>query len=114
MAAARAARDAARLELERANVRARVELAVTREVLRAAWERSRRYETELLPKAQSVRQSVAAAFSDGATSLLALLEAERNANEVSAQAAGARADLLAARADFEAAQDRVPQLEKQP
>lgn len=58
---------------------------------------------DLLPKARTVRDTVRFAYEEGAASLLELLEAERNANDIRLAAVSARGDLAAARADFLAA-----------
>jgi outer membrane protein TolC len=62
---------------------------------------------DLLPKSQKVRDIVRFAYEQGAASLLELLEAERNANDIRLAAVSARGDLAAARADFFAARPGV-------
>ncbi len=103
IAAAESALSGAKRELETARLRVRAELASTRDVLHAAEARAAEYSQKLLPSAEQVRSSVEFAYAHGAASLLELFEAERNANEIRVAAAGARADLVAARADFAAA-----------
>ena len=97
------AAESARRDLVRGRVRARQDLAATREILETARARARRLTDELLPKARSVRDTVRFAYEQGAASLLELLEAERNANEIRLAEASARGDLVSARADFRAA-----------
>ncbi len=67
---------------------------------RAQWQA---YDGEILPKAEFVRRSSEFAFRSGGTSLLQLLEAERNANDLRLAAAQAASDTLSAAADLAAA-----------
>jgi len=55
---------------------------------------------QLLPKAESVQQTVAFAYEKGGASLLELLEAERNANDLRLAALGTIAESLSALADL--------------
>ena len=87
--AAEVARDAARRDLGRGRVRAEQDLAATRQALEIADARSTRLAGELLPKAESVRETVRDAYQQGGASLLELLEAERNANDIRLAAATA-------------------------
>ena len=101
--AAGVARDAAARDLARGRVRAEQDLAATRQALETATARAARLAGELLPKAESVRDTVRYAYEQGGASLLELLEAERNANDLRLAAAAAQGDLAAARADYRAA-----------
>lgn len=101
--AAQVVAESARRDLARGRVRARQDLAATREALETAHARARRLVDDLLPKARKVRDTVRFAYEQGAASLLELLEAERNANDIRLAAASARGDLAAAGADFRAA-----------
>ncbi|HXM75248.1 MAG TPA: TolC family protein, partial [Thermoanaerobaculia bacterium] len=103
IAAADVALSGARRELETARLRVRSELASTRDALDAAAARATRYANDLLPKAERVRSTVEYAYGQGGASLLELLEAERNANEIRLAAASAQGDVVATRADFAAA-----------
>ncbi len=105
------ARDAARRDLERARVRAAQDLAATREALDTAAARAARLSDDLAPKALGVRETVRYAYEQGGASLLELLEAERNANDLLLAAASARGDLAAARADYLAARAAAPDKE---
>ncbi len=105
---AEVARDAARRDLARGRVRAEQDLAATRQALEITASRADRLVGELLPKAESVRETVRYAYEQGAASLLELLEAERNANDLRLAAAAAQGDLAAARADFRAARPDAP------
>lgn len=103
IAAAEAVRRAARQDLERAVLRARADLVLTRAAADAAAARDARFADDLVPKAERVRETVRYAWSQGGASLLELLEAERSANEIRLAASQARGDLVTARADFAAA-----------
>lgn len=97
---AEAALESARADTRRTEERARTELASTRAALAAAEARLVRYERDLVPRAARAREAVAFAWSEGGASLVELLEAERSAADVALSAAGARSDLLSARADW--------------
>ncbi len=97
------AAESARRELVRGRVRAEQDLAATRQALDVATARAARLAGELVPKATSVRDTVRYAWEQGGASLLELLEAERNANDLLVAAAAAQGDLAAARADYRAA-----------
>ncbi|HEX7616949.1 MAG TPA: TolC family protein [Thermoanaerobaculia bacterium] len=101
--ASRVAVESARRDLARGRVRVRQDLAATRDAFETAQLRALRLVNDLLPKAQTVRDTVRFAYEQGAASLLELLEAERNANDIRLAAISARGDLAAARADFRAA-----------
>jgi len=101
--AAQVAVESARRDLARGRVRVRQDLAATRDAFETARMRTLRLVNDLLPKSQKVRDTVRFAYEQGAASLLELLEAERNANDIRLAAVSARGDLAAARADFLAA-----------
>jgi len=105
--AAEVAVESARRDLARGQVRVRQDLAATRDAFETARTRALRLVNDLLPKAQAVRDTVRFAYEQGAASLLELLEAERNANDIRLAAVSARGDLAAARADFFAARPGV-------
>ncbi len=110
--AASAAAESARRDLARGRVRTEQDLAATREALEIARERAGRLAGELVPKATAVRETVRYAYEQGGASLLELLEAERNANDLLVAAATAEGDLAAARADYRAARLAAPATEK--
>ncbi len=97
------AAESARRDLVRGRVRAEQDLAATRQALDVARARAARLAGELVPKATTVRDTVRYAWEQGGASLLELLEAERNANDLLLAAAAAQGDLAAARADYRAA-----------
>ena len=106
--AAQVAVETARRDLTRGRVRVRQDLAATRDALETARARAVRLVNDLLPKSKTVRDTVRFAYGQGAASLLELLEAERNANEIRLAAVSARGDLITARADFLAARPGAP------
>jgi len=110
--AASVAVESARRDLARGRVRTEQDLAATREALEIARERAGRLVGELVPKATSVRDTVRYAYEQGGASLLELLEAERNANDLLVAAATAQGDFAAARADYRAARLAAPATEK--
>ncbi len=103
IAAAGLAKDQAARDLAKIQARAASEQALARAGYVAAEDRLAKYQDSVLPKALAVRESVTFAYRQGAASLLELLEAERNANEVALATAQARADALSAAADLSAA-----------
>lgn len=110
--AASVAAESARRDLARGRVRTEQELAATREALAIARERADRLAGDLVPKSTSVRDAIRFAYEQGGSSLLELLEAERNANDLLVAAAAAQGDLAAARADYRAARLAAPATEK--
>jgi outer membrane protein, heavy metal efflux system len=105
--AAEVAVESARRDLTRGRVRVQQDLAATRDAFETARMRALRLVNDLLPKALAVRDTVSFAYAQGAASLLELLEAERNANDIRLAAVSARGDFAAARADFLAARPGV-------
>lgn len=103
IAAAEAARAQAVNELHRVEARIAAEISSTRARYEAAVERRRRYVTDVVPGSANVRRTVAFAYEKGGASLLDLLSAERNDNEVRLAAAQAAADAAIAAANLRAA-----------
>jgi cobalt-zinc-cadmium efflux system outer membrane protein len=100
---AEVARDSAQRRLAQARAEASGEIAAARGALSAAQLRRDLLDTNLLPRAEKVQETVAFAYEKGGASLLELLEAERNLNELRLAALGSEADLLSAAADLAAA-----------
>jgi cobalt-zinc-cadmium efflux system outer membrane protein len=105
--AAETARDSARRDLHQAEARAWGEIATASTAWDAALDRRRRVHGDLLPRAEKVEQMVAFAYQNGAASLLELLEAERNLNELRLAAVATDAEALSAAADLAAARGEV-------
>jgi len=103
VAAADAARAQAESEARRVRAQAVADLAAARAALGAAIERRRLLRDELLPRADSVRRSVAFSYEKGLASLLELLEAERSLNDVRLAAVASESEAVAAAAQLAAA-----------
>jgi len=103
IATATVARDRATRERERVRARIASDRATARAGFASALERWRSFHQTILPKAETVRETVIYAYRNGGASLLELLEAERSANDVAVAAAQAAADALTAAADLAAA-----------
>jgi hypothetical protein len=72
-----------------------------------ASERLQRYQNQILPKSQKVRESVAFAYEKGGSSLVDLLEAERADNDARLATAQAMSDTASAVADLKAATEAM-------
>lgn len=103
IASAEATRAQASNELHRVEARIAAEVASTRARYEAAVERRKRYVNDVVPGSGNVRRTVAFAYEKGGASLLDLLSAERNDNEVRLAAAQATADAAIAAANLRAA-----------
>jgi cobalt-zinc-cadmium efflux system outer membrane protein len=97
------ARDQAARERERVRAAIAGDRATARASFDSAAERFHGYRQEILPKALAVRETVVYAYQNGGASLLELLEAERNANDLRLAAAQSAGDLVSAAADLTAA-----------
>ena len=99
-----AARDQAAIQLQktRGQIFSEIKIAgIAYENARARWER---YDREIRPKSEEVRKTVAFAYEKGGASLLDLLTAERNDNDVRLATAHAQAESASAAADLVSAQ----------
>lgn len=108
--AARAARTQAEAQLDKVRAQAAADVAVARSALQEAERRDAAYREQLVPKSSEVLRSVTFAYEHGGASLLDLLSAGRNDNDVRQGATHAAADALAARLALAAALNelRVP------
>ncbi len=104
--AARAAQDAAQALLDKARLQAAADVATNRSAFREARERAAAYREKLRPQSASVTQTIAYAYEHGGASLLELLAAERNDNDVRIATARAQADAAAASFALAAALNR--------
>jgi cobalt-zinc-cadmium efflux system outer membrane protein len=100
IAAAAVARDQAARDRERVAATIAADRATARNAFDGALGRWQIYRQGIVPKAEEVRNTVVYAYQHGGASLLELLEAERNANEIRLAAAQAAADTLSAAADL--------------
>ncbi len=100
IAAAAVARDQAARERQRVEATIVSDRATARSTFDGAVGRWQSYRQGIVPKAEKVRETVVYAYQHGGASLLELLEAERNANEIRLAADQAAADTLSAAADL--------------
>jgi len=108
IAAAEATRKQAELNAARVMAQGRAELATARQNYQNARQRRENYARGIVPKSSTVRQAVTFAYDRGGASLLDLLNAQRNDNEVRLAEAQATAEAAVARAELEAAQFSSP------
>jgi len=101
--AAQAAREQARLALAKVEAQAAADITTSRLAYDEAVVRWRKYSETLRPKSEDIRKTMAYAYEQGGASLLDLLVAERNDNEVRLAAAQAAADTAIAVAALTAA-----------
>jgi cobalt-zinc-cadmium efflux system outer membrane protein len=109
--AAEAARDQSALTLGKLEAQARADLATAQVAYQEAEARLKRYQQQIVPRSAQVRESVAFAYSKGGASLVDLLTAERDDNNVRLAAAQARSDTASAAADLRAANTTISQKE---
>ena len=105
--AAEAAREQARLAFEKAKAEAVADIAVSRLAYNDALKRWRSYRDSIQPKSEQIRQTMAYAYQKGGASLLDLLVAERNDNDIRLAAAQAASDMASAGAAFKAATQEI-------
>jgi len=108
ISAAGAALEQARVAYNKARTQAAGELATARLVYEDAAKRSQQYRDSVRPKSEEIRKSISFAFEKGGSSLLDLLVAERNDNEVQLAAAQSAADLALAIATLKAVTTEMP------
>jgi cobalt-zinc-cadmium efflux system outer membrane protein len=101
--AAEAALDQVAIQLEKVSAQAVAEIATARTSYEFALSRWLTYRDELIPKSRQVRETVAFAYQKGGASLLDLLSAQRNDNDVRLATAQAAADTASAAGALRAA-----------
>ena len=94
--AARAARDSAQAQLDKVRAQAAADVAAGRLAFREARARASVFAENLQPQSAAVAQTVAYAYERGGASLLELLAAKRNDNEIRVATAHAQADAVSA------------------
>ena len=104
---ARAAREVAQAQLDKARLQAVAEVAGSRSAFREARARATAFVEQLRPQSAAVAKTVAYAYEHGGASLVELLAAERNDNEVRIAAARAQADAATAAFNLSAALNRL-------
>jgi len=101
--AAEAARASAALEVARLEASARADLATLSAARDEAASRWHRYRDELRPRSEEIRRSVSLAYQKGGASLIDLLEAQRNDNDVRLATMQAASDAVIAAAELRSA-----------
>ncbi len=94
IAAATAAREQAITQREKTRGQIHAEIAVARVTYLNAVHRWQDYRTQLQPKSDEIRKTIALAYEKGGASLLDLMSAERNDNDVRLAATQAAADAV--------------------
>ena len=108
IAAATAVRDQAAVRVRQAEAAAAADIVSARSSLAAARERRQRYVEQILPRSAEIAKTVRFAYQKGGASLLDLLTAERNDNEVRLAAAQAASETIQAAAAVLAAESVLP------
>ena len=103
IAAARVAITAAKVQADKLRAQIAADIAVARVAYEEAAARLQRFRTQIRPKSEQVRKTVAFAYEKGGASLLDLLSAERNDNDVRLATAAAAADTATAAVNLKAA-----------
>lgn len=103
LAAARAAITAAKVQTDKLRAQIAADIAAARVAYAEASGRLQRYREQIRPKSEQVRKTVAFAYEKGGASLLDLLSAERNDNDVRLATAAAAADAATAAVNLKAA-----------
>jgi cobalt-zinc-cadmium efflux system outer membrane protein len=103
ISAAEASREQSALALSKLEAQAKADLAAAQVAYQEADTRLKRYQEQILPRSAQVRESVAFAYSKGGASLVDLLTAERDDNNIRLAIAQARSDRASAAADLRAA-----------
>jgi outer membrane protein, heavy metal efflux system len=101
--AAEAARDQAARDVQRVEAGIAAEIAIARTAYGEAAARWQRYRDEVRPRSAHVRDSVSHAYERGGASLLDLLQAARNDNDVRLATVQAAGDVVVAAATLRAA-----------
>jgi outer membrane protein, heavy metal efflux system len=101
--ATQAARDQARIAYDKTRAQAVADIAVAQLAYDDAAKRWRRYRESIRPKSEQIRKTMAFAYAQGGASLLDLLSAERDDNDVRIAAAQAAADTAATAAVLKSA-----------
>jgi len=108
ISAAHAALEQSRIAYHRLRAQAAAEVATARLVYDDAAKRFQKYREVIRPKSQEIRKTISFGFEKGGSSLLDLLIAERNDNEVRLAAAQSAADLASAIATLKAVTTQIP------
>ncbi len=101
--AAEATLQQTEVQLAKAEAQAAADIVTSQTTYSAAFSRLQRYRDQLTPKSRQIRDTVAFAYEKGGASLLDLLSAQRNDNDVRLATAQAAADTANAAAALRAA-----------
>ena len=112
--AAQAAQAQAALQVGKVQAQVVSDIATAELAYNDALERRQRYLTQIRPKSEQVRKTIAFAYEKGGASLVDLLTAERDDNEVRLATAQAMSDSAMAAADLVAAQTVFTEAELTP
>ena len=91
---AQAARAQAEAQLDKVRVQVSADVAAARVAFHEASQRAERYRLSLVPKSGEATKSVSYAYAKGGASLVDLLEAERDDNEIRVAAVQSMADAI--------------------
>ena len=103
ISAAQATLEQTRLQAEKVRAQAAADVVVAQNSYGSALSRWQRYRDELQPKSGKIRKTVAYAYEKGGASLLDLLSAQRNDNDIRLATAQAAADAATAAAALKTA-----------
>jgi outer membrane protein, heavy metal efflux system len=106
--AAQAARDQAAIQLDKVKAQIAAEIISARAGSRDATRRYDTYRREIRPKSAEILKTVSFAYEKGGASLLDLLSAQRNDNEVRLATVQAAADAAVAQATLRSVQEATP------
>ena len=98
--AAEAAQTQAALQVEKVKAQAAAEIATAESAYTEAFARWRKYREQIRPQSGQIRETVSFAYEKGGASLLDLLSAERNDNDIRLATAQAMADSASAAASL--------------
>jgi len=105
--AARAARTQAEAQLDKTRIAATANVESARLSFLEAYARAQRYRNSLAPKSAAVTKSVSYSYEKGGASLVLLLEAERDDNQIRVGSVQAQADAASAAVALQAALGRL-------
>lgn len=109
--AAEATKQQSALALGKIGAQAQADIATAEVAYQEARQRFQRYQDQIRPRSAQVRQSIAFAYSRGGASLVDLLTAERDDNNVRLATAQALSDTAGTAADLKAARTTVSETE---
>lgn len=103
ISSARATLDQAEIRARQAVANAAADVAIAEHELRSTRERKKRFENDIAPRSAAIAETVRYSYQKGGASLIDLLSAERNDNDVRLALSSAIADYINAQAAYAAA-----------